>query len=866
MQPPAFRPRSAAVVLLLLTALPAPALITVVPSLKSVIEAEQLIFTVAVDRIEPDKPGVVFKLEDKLKGEVPFERFPVNLTGDDEAKKDNHTKVLLDRLEPGRKAVVFVTKKGKKYNAMAFLEGTWFQVQGTPDDDGKTVRWSFLHCEPYLRQTFQGTTAELKKVVEDALAKKAEPPAPDKKAPPGYGPPVERKPEECGDLTPQPPSLERKGEEDPGVRSPSLLRGGVGEGSRPPAAHAPGSPPLFAVIPSFVLVGPLAIIAALFPGVATRMAVGMKRWRAFLVVASVNSTLSILYFFLQSSIPERWAVNSRVFTGTLLLSTAVGLFWSGRRYRRLAAEEPTVTGVPARHELAALAGLTLLVGLIVASTRLFGPWSTALEVPMREFTFIGTGLLVATVYAAYRAATRAADRLPDGSDPPVRLSLSGESVGLGTLFLCGLIAVTAAGTDAPTVAVGTQAGDAGDTLGPRLADVKRFELPDASAVMSAVTVSGDRLVFGAVKYGGFSSDGFVYCLDRHTGQRLWRFDADEELKPVFSTPSVADGKVFVGEGLHTDKKCRLFCLDLGTGKPAWGKPFETASHSEGTPRVAGGRVHFSAGDDGLFCADAATGERKWQFPGRAQDLHIDGSPALAGNRVFVGSGLYTYVVLCVDAGTGKERWRTPVHLRSFGMPLVLGNRVVYGLGTGNLTADVFRYGEEKESPAFEAAPAGAVVCVEADTGTEAWKYDLSRSVHTSLAADAFSVYATSRDGAVHCLDRRTGKLRWKTTIGATITAGPAVATAGGYPVAVYAVSTDGMMACLNPQTGKVAWGRDLREHTGRKVEDVFSTPTVVATETPTGSRRVVYIGAQLTNRNNEAKTAAVFRFEDELGE
>src|SRR4029079_1191811 len=88
------------------------------------------------------------------------------------------------------------------------------------------------------------------------------------------------------------------------------------------------------------------------------------------------------------------------------------------------------------------------------------------------------------------------------------------------------------------------------------------------------------------------------------------------------------------------------------------------------------------------------------------------------------------------------------------------------------------------------APAGAVVCLEAETGKEVWKYDLSRSVHTPLAADAFSVYATSRDGAVHCLDRRTGKLRWKTTVGVTITAGPAVATASGYPVAVYAISTD----------------------------------------------------------------------------
>jgi outer membrane protein assembly factor BamB len=833
MKLPAFRPRAAAVslLLLLLATLPAPALILKLTPLKEVIEGEEMIFVATVDRVEPERPGVVFKFDEKLKGEVPFEKLAVNLTGDAEAKKGDHTKVMLDRLEAGRKLVLFVSKQDGKYSAFGFLEGTWFQMQGTPD--GKAVRWAFLHCEPYLRRTFKGTTAELQKVVADALAKKAAPPGPNEKEPPGYGPPVEKKPEGCDDTA----SRERERPE-----------------SVAPVAHAPGSPALFAVIPSFVLVGPLAVIAALFPGVAARMAVGMKRWRAFLVVASVNSTLAIVFFFVQKSLPDWWAFSDRGLLTILLASTTIGLCWAGRRYRRLAGADPAVTGTPTRSELTTLVGLTLLIGLIVASVRLFGPWSAALEVPMREFTFIGVGLLVATIYAAYRAATRAADRLPDGADPAVRLSLSGESVGLGTLFACGLGAVLTTGSGPGAVAAGTQAGDADDALGPRLADVRVFEVEDAHQVLSSVTVAGDRLFFGAGKQTSFRTSGFVFCLDRDSGKPHWSFKADTGSKPVFCTPTVAGGRVYVGEGLHTDSGCRLFCLDAATGKPAW--EFPTASHTEGTPRVVNGRAYFSAGDDGLFCVDASSGAEVWHFPGSPQKLHIDTPPAVAGNRVFAGSGYDTYALLCVAADTGKELWRTPVAVRSFGTPLVLGNRACYGLGTGNLTLDL--EGDEK-------TPAGAVVCVEADAGKEVWRYELGRSVHTPLAADAFSVYATSRDGAVHCLDRRTGKLRWKTGVGATITAGPAVATAGGYPVAVYAVSTDGMMVCLNPQSGKVAWARNLREYTGKDVEDVFSTPTVVTTETPAGSRRVIYIGAQLKNRNNGAKTAAVFRFEDELG-
>src|SRR5262249_34502088 len=147
------------------------------------------------------------------------------LTGDDDAKKADDTKIMLDRLEPGRKLIVFASKKGKRYNAMAFLEGTWFSLQGTIDDDGKTVRWAFLHCEPYLRRTYAGTTAELKEVMEGGLEKKAAPPGVNEKEKPVYGPPVEKKEKKCS----------------------------IGGGA------------LFGVIPSFAAIAPMAIIAALFP-------------------------------------------------------------------------------------------------------------------------------------------------------------------------------------------------------------------------------------------------------------------------------------------------------------------------------------------------------------------------------------------------------------------------------------------------------------------------------------------------------------------------------------------------------------------------------------------------------------------------
>ena len=182
-----------ALLLLLVATLPAPAVITALMPLGTIIENDDFIFVAAVDAVDPERPSAVFKLEKALKGKVPYERIPVNMTGDAESKKENDTKIILDRLDTTRKVVFFVSKRGKNHNAKVFVEGSWFSVHGTEDPADKIVRWAFLHGEPYLRRTYKGTSAELVKVIEDGLAKKAKPPEPNEKEPKGYGPAVSEK-------------------------------------------------------------------------------------------------------------------------------------------------------------------------------------------------------------------------------------------------------------------------------------------------------------------------------------------------------------------------------------------------------------------------------------------------------------------------------------------------------------------------------------------------------------------------------------------------------------------------------------------------------------------------------------------------
>src|SRR5581483_5081186 len=108
--------------------------------------------------------------------------------------------------------------------------------------------------------------------------------------------------------------------------------------------------------------------------------------------------------------------------------------------------------------------------------------------------------------------------------------------------------------------------------------------------------------------------------------------------------------------------------DAATGKKLW--DFTTTSHVESTPCVSGNKVYFGAGDDGLFCLDAATGKRIWHLPG----LHVDANPLVIDNRLYCGSGVgdsYKETVLfCLNTDTGEEQWRIAVDLPVWGMPAV----------------------------------------------------------------------------------------------------------------------------------------------------------------------------------------------------
>ena len=173
----------------LVFAAPARAVITRLTPLAEILSGQEFIFTATIEKVDPAIPGIVLNVGANLKGKVPFNRMPVNMTGDSEAQKEKHSEQLLKRVKPGLSVMVFASGRGKKFTAFVYSDGTWFQILGVKGD-GNKVTWSLAHGEPYLRRTFKGTTAELKQIIEDGLANKKEPPKPNEKEEPGFGPEV----------------------------------------------------------------------------------------------------------------------------------------------------------------------------------------------------------------------------------------------------------------------------------------------------------------------------------------------------------------------------------------------------------------------------------------------------------------------------------------------------------------------------------------------------------------------------------------------------------------------------------------------------------------------------------------------------
>ena len=175
---------------------------------------------------------------------------------------------------------------------------------------------------------------------------------------------------------------------------------------------------------------------------------------------------------------------------------------------------------------------------------------------------------------------------------------------------------------------------------------------------SAAIYNG-RIYFGA-------GDFYVYCLDADNGEVIWKYKTYEQYLAYIHV-TIYDDKLYAGG------RDGLYCLDIEDGDLIWKYPTAVV-HT--TPCTADGKVFFAADDAHVYCLDAISGVKLWDFDTGYYEVHS--SPAYADGKIYIGSKGSDAKTYCLDAISGVKLWdfRTTSHVLS--SPGVADGKVYVG--------------------------------------------------------------------------------------------------------------------------------------------------------------------------------------------
>jgi outer membrane protein assembly factor BamB len=209
----------------------------------------------------------------------------------------------------------------------------------------------------------------------------------------------------------------------------------------------------------------------------------------------------------------------------------------------------------------------------------------------------------------------------------------------------------------------------------------------------------------------------LWALDATTGQKLWV--ARVPFGGYGTGVAVSDGRVYAGGHVAGGLPSPLYAYDAATGALLWRT--RTGGQIQGTPAVVGNKVFVGSGDHLLYAVNASTGHVRWTAPTGSV---IASSAAVADGRVFVGSADHSEYAF--DARTGQQLWATPTGGNITAIQAsIVANGVVY-VGSNDNSEHAF----------------------DATTGEQLWSYQASEDIHKQSLVNG-TLYVTSTDGYLY---------------------------------------------------------------------------------------------------------------------
>jgi outer membrane protein assembly factor BamB len=230
---------------------------------------------------------------------------------------------------------------------------------------------------------------------------------------------------------------------------------------------------------------------------------------------------------------------------------------------------------------------------------------------------------------------------------------------------------------------------------------------------------------------------------------------------------------------------RLAAYDIATGREAWSHRLGLNSSSP-PPAATGGVVCVPVtGEKKLTAFDARTGRARWSHG------HLSGHGPVASGRTVCHLNADDLLV-GIDAATGRRRWSAELPQPS-AVPLQKAGDLVLAV-TG-----------------APQARSHTVLAFTASDGRLRWQAELAAPVSdygTLTLADDRTVFMVWSAGVLHALDRRSGRLRWTSPLGAvenSVDPPPMIVTPGR----LFVNTLNGLLVAVDASSGRGLWQQRL---------------------------------------------------------
>ena len=328
---------------------------------------------------------------------------------------------------------------------------------------------------------------------------------------------------------------------------------------------------------------------------------------------------------------------------------------------------------------------------------------------------------------------------------------------------------------------------------PKLSGMAEDELPEELTLLwsfqtESWIISSPVLGFGRVYIG--SSDGKVYSINLTDGSKVWEFDTGDDIE---ASPLILDAAIYVG-----NLSGEFFSLDAHTGQVRWKYKCRNSIYGSAnwvrSPKDQEPLILVGSYDNRVYCFEAATGKLNWSYE---TDNYINGTPATDGVHVVFGGCDELLHILSISDGTKAGEVWAGSYIP--GSAAFVENRAYLGHYDNKLVCIdtdekkiVWEYEDKDHPDAFFSSPAvgkdrvligsrdGYLHCVNRKNGEKIWVWQSRDDIDSSPVISGNKVVVASMDGRLYVVDLKDGKEIWSYEIGAAIFGCPAVA--GGFIV------------------------------------------------------------------------------------